>query len=416
MARYCSWCGEPLEPGARYCPECGARVLESVKVDGSGDSDPMRGFDIVRGNPIPAEKTSKLDRDALAAIELNDDLPENTQGSSGAISAKSEARCDESSGEVSNGKTPGIDAADDPSVSGDFENHVGEIRDGEGKPAEDVPADDFEAAPVIPREEQEPARKAGPMAFDGTDTLVLPSDVEPKHFGLDRPDLAARRRRRILVALCCVIALLLVAACALAYCRFGTANTANQGAQEETQSAQQDEQKQSDQASQKDDSQQSPAESDLAKEEPTPTDEQIFQTLSSAYDALDSYSDRIVDCVDDFNGLFLARSLDERNAAKEVADKVKSDLEAELAEINDLKVAQSSVYASDVANLAELYECQIGRIASITDAWEVSVQYEIPSQHKEEILSALSANYVDGNNAYLERYDELYPYAKPVER
>lgn len=75
MAKYCSWCGEPLEPGARYCAECGARVLESVRVTGKGDSDPMRGLDIVGGNPIPASKTTKLDLDTLEALKLRDSLP-----------------------------------------------------------------------------------------------------------------------------------------------------------------------------------------------------------------------------------------------------------------------------------------------------------------------------------------------------
>ena len=75
MAKYCSWCGEPLEPGARYCAECGARVLESVRVTGKGDSDPMRGLDIVGGNPIPASKTTKLDLGTLEALKLRDSLP-----------------------------------------------------------------------------------------------------------------------------------------------------------------------------------------------------------------------------------------------------------------------------------------------------------------------------------------------------
>lgn len=64
--------------------------------------------------------------------------------------------------------------------------------------------------------------------------------------------------------------------------------------------------------------------------------------------------------------------------------------------------------------MIELYDCQIGRITSLTDAWAVSVQYEVPSEHQDEILAALSANYVSGNNPYLERYDELYPSSKPV--
>ena len=75
MAKYCSWCGEPLEPGARYCAECDARVLESVRVTGKGDSDPMRGLDIVGGNPIPASKTTKLDLGTLEAFKLRDSLP-----------------------------------------------------------------------------------------------------------------------------------------------------------------------------------------------------------------------------------------------------------------------------------------------------------------------------------------------------
>ena len=154
----------------------------------------------------------------------------------------------------------------------------------------------------------------------------------------------------------------------------------------------------------------------LAQEQTAPTEEQIFQTLTSAYAALDGYSDRIVDCVDDFNGLYMARSMDDRTAAKAKADKVKSDLEAAKAEIESLQIGQASPYATDAANIEELYDCQIGRITSLTDAWAVSVQYDIPSQHQDEILAALAANYEGGNNVYLERYDELYPYAKPVQK
>ena len=62
--------------------------------------------------------------------------------------------------------------------------------------------DEHEAVPVIPREAQAAAVKPGPISFDGTDTLVLPSDAQPKHFGLDRPDLRERKRKRIFIALC----------------------------------------------------------------------------------------------------------------------------------------------------------------------------------------------------------------------
>ena len=586
MAKYCSWCGEPLEPGARYCAECGARVLESVRVTGKGDSDPMRGLDIVGGNPIPASKTTKLDLGTLEALKLRDSLPgddEPTQakpssasasaarfggakttsleipevveapeiiavpevgdvcgpaadrGASGAFENVSDhdaearsvaaeqagsadvAGASDADGEVETGassETFEVDAADATDVTeseearkseealadeaievaeddepsdalraeaaggeadaetlkgdaaaegvepaesddasgeqpvcgtdsecdhaeseADAKNDVaGPAKADASKPApsSEEPSDaaskptavfDFddehEAVPVIPREAQAAAAKPGPISFDGTDTLVLPSDAQPKHFGLDRPDLQARKRKRILIALCCVIAVLAIAACVLAYFRFGgqtgQSNASQQGQTQQEAPAASSEENEKPEAKIDEEAAKASAEAEaLAREQSTPTEEQIFQTLSSEYSALDGYSNRIVSCVDDFNSWYIARDMNKRQASQATAEKVKSDLEAAKAEIESLKVSNSSPYAADAANLIELYDCQIGRITSLTDAWAVSVQYEVPSEHQDEILAALSANYVGGNNPYLERYDELYPSAKPV--
>lgn len=586
MAKYCSWCGEPLEPGARYCAECGARVLESVRVTGKGDSDPMRGLDIVGGNPIPASKTTKLDLGTLEALKLRDNLPGDDEpthakpslasasaahfggakttsleipevveapeiiavpevgdacgpaadrGASGAfekvsnhdaearsaateqagsadvadsfdadeeveIEASSEAsevdaadatdvseseearkseealadeaievaeddvpsdalRAEAAGGEVDE-ETLKDDAATEGVVHGESDDASGEQPacgtdsecdytegevDAEADAAEPAEADaskpapsseepsdaapkpaavfDFddehEAVPVIPREAQAAAAKPGPISFDGTDTLVLPSDAQPKHFGLDRPDLRERKRKRILIALCCVIAVLVIAACVLAYVRFGGQagqNTSQQQSQTQQETpAASSEEGEKPETKAGDDAAKASAEAEaLAREQSTPTEEQIFQTLSSEYSALDGYSNRIVSCVDDFNSWYIARDMNKRQASQATAEKVKSDLEAAKAEIENLKVSNSSPYAVDAANLIELYDCQIGRITSLTDAWAVSVQYEVPSEHQDEILAALSANYAGGNNPYLERYDELYPSSKPV--
>ena len=586
MAKYCSWCGELLEPGARYCAECGARVLESVRVTGKGDSDPMRGLDIVGGNPIPASKTTKLDLGTLEALKLRDNLPGDDEpthakpslasasaahfggakttsleipevveapeiiavpevgdvcgpaadrGASGAFEkvsdhdaearsaateqagsadaadsfdADEEVETEASSGvsevdaadatdvseseeaceseealadeaievaeddepsdalraEVAGGEADAETLKDDAAAEGvehgesddasgeqpacgtdsERDHAEGEV-DAEADAAEPAEADaskpapssegpsdaaprpaavfDFddehEAVPVIPREAQAAAAKPGPISFDGTDTLVLPSDAQPKHFGLDRPDLKARKRKRIFIALCCVIAALVIAACVLAYVRFG--GQAGQDASQQQPQTQQQAPAASSEENEKpetkagDDAAKASAEAEaLAREQSTPTEEQIFQTLSSEYSALDGYSNRIVSCVDDFNSWYIARDMNKRQASQATAEKVKSDLEAAKAEIENLKVSNSSPYAADAANLIELYDCQIGRITSLTDAWAVSVQYEVPSEHQDEILAALSANYVGGNNPYLERYDELYPSSKPV--
>ena len=586
MAKYCSWCGEPLEPGARYCAECGARVLESVRVTGKGDSDPMRGLDIVGGNPIPASKTTKLDLGTLEALKLRDSLPGDDEpthakpslasasaahfggakttsleipevveapeiiavpevgdacgpaadrGASGAFEKASdhdaEARsaateqagsadaadsfdADEEVETEASFEASEVDAADATDVSeseeackseealadeaievaeddepsdalraevagGEADTETlkddaaaegvehGESDDASGEqpacgtdserdhaegevdaeadaaepaeanasksaPSSEEPSDaapkpaavfDFddehEAVPVIPRDAQAAAAKPGPISFDGTDTLVLPSDAQPKHFGLDRPDLRERKRKRIFIALCCVIAVLVIAACVLAYVRFG-GQAGQDASQQQAQTQQQapaasSEENEKPETKAGDDAAKASAEAEaLAREQSTPTEEQIFQTLSSEYSALDGYSNRIVSCVDDFNSWYIARDMNKRQASQATAEKVKSDLEAAKAEIENLKVSNSSPYAADAANLIELYDCQIGRITSLTDAWAVSVQYEVPSEHQDEILAALSANYVGGNNPYLERYDELYPSSKPV--
>ena len=595
MAKYCSWCGEPLEPGARYCAECGARVLESVRVTGKGDSDPMRGLDIVGGNPIPASKTTKLDLGTLEALKLRDNLPGDDEpthakpslasasaahfggakttsleipevveapeiiavpevgdvcgpaadrGASGAFekvsnhdaeahsaateqagsadaadsfdadeeveteasseasevdaadatdAPESEEACkseealadeaievaedDEPSDalrvEVAGGEADAETLKDDAAAEGvehgesddasgeqpacgtdserdhaegevDAEADAAKVAEADAaEPAEadaskpapssegpsDVapkPAaifdfdDEHEAVPVIPREAQAAAAKPGPISFDGTDTLVLPSDAQPKHFGLDRPDLKERKRKRIFIVLCCVIAVLVIAACVLAYVRFGGQAGQNASQQQsqtlhEAPAASSSEENEKPETKADDDAAKASAEAEaLAREQSTPTEEQIFQTLSSEYSALDGYSNRIVSCVDDFNSWYIARDMNKRQASQATAEKVKSDLEAAKAEIENLKVSNSSPYAADAANLIELYDCQIGRITSLTDAWAVSVQYEVPSEHQDEILAALSANYVGGNNPYLERYDELYPSSKPV--
>lgn len=586
MAKYCSWCGEPLEPGARYCAECGARVLESVRVTGKGDSDPMRGLDIVGGNPIPASKTTKLDLGTLEALKLRDSLPGDDEpthakpslasasaahfggakttsleipevveapeiiavpevgdacgpaadrGASGAFekvsdhdaearfaateqagsadaadsfdadeeveteasfeasevdaadatdASESEEACkseealvdeaievaedDEPSDalrvEVAGGEADAETLKDDAAAEGvehgesddasgeqpacgtdsERDHAEGEVdveadaaepaevdaskpapsseepSDAAPKPAAVFDFDDeHDAVPVIPREAQAAAAKPGPISFDGTDTLVLPSDAQPKHFGLDRPDLKERKRKRIFIALCCVIAVLVIAACVLAYVRFG-GQSGQESAQQQVQTQQQtpaasSEENEKPETKAGDDAAKASAEAEaLAREQSTPTEEQIFQTLSSEYSALDGYSNRIVSCVDDFNSWYIARDMNKRQASQATAEKVKSDLEAAKAEIENLKVSNSSPYAADAANLIELYDCQIGRITSLTDAWAVSVQYEVPSEHQDEILAALSANYVGGNNPYLERYDELYPSSKPV--
>ena len=319
MANFCSWCGSPLEPGARYCPECGARVLESVKVDGSADAvDPMRGFDIVDGEAIPADKTAKLDRER------------------------------------------------DPS---------------------------------------------------DTDTLVLPTDNAQKRFTLEGAPKKSRTALIVCIALIVVLAAV-VAVLVAAQVMGGAQSTESvQVTQLQEDSDAQNSDQGSDQGSDQAESQNDASNASQAvvqePEREEMSDDEVFAALDGAYDRLTGYNDRIGDCVSDFNNLYLARSMDDRTAAKKRADTLLSDLEQELSDLEDLRIEASSPYADDAAGVIELYGCQMGRVQSLVDAWEVDVKYDVPSQHEDEILEVLARNNEGGTNKYLTRYDELYPSAQP---
>ena len=300
MAKFCSWCGTALEPGARYCNECGARVMESVMVDGSRDAvDKMRGFDIVDGQELPADATAKLDRSLMES-----------------------------------------------------------------------------------------------------DTVVVPTDTEQKKFALDTPQ--AKRKAGLVVL--CMVGVLLIAAVAFGAFHFG-ANQGEVAAPMEVTGVEEPE------------PQPAKAEAEPAKEEPpAPTDADIFAALDTAYQALEgegeedknSFEYRIGELIDDFNTYFLDPDMDARTKAKEKADKVMADLEEGKKTVEALQLPKDSVYAEDVATIAKLYEYQIGRLKSLTDAWALDVTFDKPVQHQDEILAELSKDYENGVSSYLTQYDELY--------
>ena len=294
MAKFCSWCGTALEPGARYCNECGARVMETVMVDGSRDSvDKMRGFDIVDGQELPADATAKLDRSLMES-----------------------------------------------------------------------------------------------------DTVVVPTDTEQKKFALDTPQ--AKRKAGLVVL--CMVGVLLIAAVAFGAFHFG----ANQG---ETSSPMEV-------TGVEEPEPQPVSEAEPAKEEPpAPTDADIYKALDAAYQELEGeggFDDRIGVLIDDFNTYFLDPDMTARSKAKDKADEVMADLEEGKKALEELQLPEDSVYAEDQAAIIKLYECQIGRLKSMTDAWALDVTFDKPVQHQDEILAELSKDYENGVSSYLTQYDELY--------
>ncbi|MDO5357805.1 MAG: zinc ribbon domain-containing protein [Slackia faecicanis] len=315
MAKFCTWCGAPLEPGARFCGECGGRILETVMVDGTKKQvDTLSGFDIVDGRQLPADATLRLDRDSV----------------------------------------------------------------------------------------------------------VVNTDNKQKRFSLDS---AKRPRKTALIAAATVIVLLLAAAGVLAAAYFGGWGGDQQkepiavsgvddkapAPEASQQDAASDLDKDSAEAPDKAQDESSSAKID-DKSQVKLTEAEIFNSLDAAYGKLSSYDERIGTCVEEFNANFLANSMPTRTASKEFADKVLADLQNDLKGIEAMHIPSQSAYAEQAQTVIELYECQVGRVSALTNAWALDVTFEKPSEHKDEIL----ATYTQGKaKSHLDRYDELYDAAKP---
>ncbi len=77
----------------------------------------------------------------------------------------------------------------------------------------------------------------------------------------------------------------------------------------------------------------------------------------------------------------------------------------------------SSKNYSSWKDIVALYDDLDHRIDAICDAWEISLKYTKPANHKNEIVAPLSRDNVAGtnDNKYRLDFEERYPGAKPVE-
>lgn len=309
MANVCTWCGAKLEPGARFCPNCGARAPEVVTVDGSSDKqeDELAGLDIVAGERVPAENTAPLDP-AL----ISDKVVVST-GEAVTYSLKGAPKK----------HTTAITAVITAAVL--ILGGLGYIY--------------FSEHPL-------PA-------------ISLPAISLPTASSGDSSD----------------------------------AETSGDTAQ---------------------------AESTTEGTEASSTDtvlegSEAYQTLSEAYDDLTDYNDRVASCVDDFNSYYVSSNKTNRQNAYDTATTLLTELQTRQADLEALQFSSDSGYAEQRDKIAELYGYEAGRVQTLVDAWEVSLQYDTPSDHEDEILAVLSEAYTSGTNTDLENYNELYPDAEPVE-
>ena len=77
----------------------------------------------------------------------------------------------------------------------------------------------------------------------------------------------------------------------------------------------------------------------------------------------------------------------------------------------------SSKNYSSWKDIVALYDDLDNRIDAICDAWEISLKYAKPADHKDEIVTPLARDNEPGTNSnkYRQDFENRYPGAKPVE-
>lgn len=147
----------------------------------------------------------------------------------------------------------------------------------------------------------------------------------------------------------------------------------------------------------------------------TLSDAEIYSVLDSSYDGLSSLDSQISDIASTFNSYYMDSSYSTREAYAAEAEALQQEIAEAAAVVDALEVPSTSDYYSTWQNISTLYYCLQQRIDVICEAWDVSLSYEDPSGHDEEILAPIvAARNESGVNQYLAQYDELYPSSEPV--
>ena len=151
--------------------------------------------------------------------------------------------------------------------------------------------------------------------------------------------------------------------------------------------------------------------------EATLSEQNLYRRLSEYYDLLEDLDSQVRGCAQNFNGSYLEEDRTTRQNLADVAERTEDTIEQYYDIVEDLDVPTSSKNYSSWKDIIALYDDLNHRIDAICDAWEISLKYAKPADHKNEIVAPLSRDNVAGtnDNKYRLDFEERYPGAKPVE-
>lgn len=151
--------------------------------------------------------------------------------------------------------------------------------------------------------------------------------------------------------------------------------------------------------------------------EATLSEQNLYRRLSEYYDLLEDLDSQVRACAEAFNGSYLAEDRTARQNLADVAERTEDTIEQYYNIVEDLDVPMSSKNYSSWKDIVALYDDLDNRIDAICDAWEISLKYAKPADHKDEIVAPLARDNEPGTNSnkYRQDFEDRYPGAKPVE-
>lgn len=151
--------------------------------------------------------------------------------------------------------------------------------------------------------------------------------------------------------------------------------------------------------------------------EATLSEQNLYRRLSEYYDLLEDLDSQVRACAEAFNGGYLEEDRTTRQNLADVAERTEDTIEQYYDIVEDLDVPMSSKNYSSWKDIVALYDDLDNRIDAICDAWEISLKYAKPADHKDEIVAPLAGDNEPGTNSnkYRQDFEDRYPGAKPVE-
>lgn len=156
---------------------------------------------------------------------------------------------------------------------------------------------------------------------------------------------------------------------------------------------------------------------DDAHDAATISEQNVYDQLSSYYSRLSDLDQQVRDCATTFNTYYLKDDRSSRQSASDAAEALEDQIGDLKDEVEDLDVPIDSQNYGSWKDIITLYDDLENRIDVICDAWEISLEYSSPANHKDEIVTPLARDNEPGTNSnkYRQDFEDRYPGAKPVE-